>query len=223
MPNEIKTLADGKISAKLETGEVFEGDPLEVTAKLAEAQVNTKRWGQEWKAKAEAPPVPPTPAIPADQNEAQLQKYLLDQTAKSLGYASGDEYKADLARVKATTEEVNNNLVAASFMAQCQDFPNSKEAIDALSAKIDENHWDFSTQSMIAAHALCLREDKYKPLSAQDQNATWEQGLRNSNRGIPPPMIRSSAPDNNNSAPEPWAMKMEDLRAAAIRQQLEQK
>ena len=39
MPNEVTKLPDGRISAKLETGEVFEGDPLEVTTKLAEAKI----------------------------------------------------------------------------------------------------------------------------------------------------------------------------------------
>jgi len=224
MPNEIKTLPDGKISAKLETGEIFEGDPLEVTTKLAEAHQSTKRWGQEWKAKAEAPPPapPPPPPTPAEQNEAQLQAYLLDQQAKALGYENGEAYKADLQRVKHTADEVNNQLVASAFLAKCQDFPNTQEAIDSLSKMLDENKWDFTPQSMIAAHALCLREGKYQPLSAEDQNAAWEQGLRSSNRQAPPPMIRSGAPDNNNRGQEnPYAMKLDDLRAMAIKQQLE--
>ena len=97
MPNEIKKLEDGRISAKLETGEVFEGDPLEVTTKLAEAQVNTKRWGQGFKQELETlkstPPPPAATQPPVDANEAQLQQYLLNQTAKAIGYDNGEQFK----------------------------------------------------------------------------------------------------------------------------------
>lgn len=226
MPNKIETLPDGKLHVELETGEKFDGDPLEVTTKLAEAQVNTKRWGQDWKAKAEAPPTPPVPVVPPTpeaQNEAQLQAYLLNQTAKALGYENAEQYKADIAKVKKTTDEMTNNLVASQFMAQCPDFPNSPEAIDALSKKIDDMKWDFTPQSMIAAHSVCLREDKYKALSAEEQNATWSQSLQKSNRPTPPPMIHGQAPDANARGFDPWAkdLKLDDLRAAAIKQQLE--
>lgn len=227
MPNEIKTLGDGKILARLETGEVFEGDPIEVTTKLAEAHVSTKRWGQGFKTeldalKAAPPAPPPPPPTPAEANEQQLQAYLLEQTAKALGYDSAAEYKADIARVKSTTDEVNNQLVASQFLAQCQDFPNTQPAIDAIAAKIDENGWDFTPQSMIAAHALCTREGKYQPLSQEQITAQWSQGLQNSNRPTPPPVLRSSSPDSQPAGGEnPYAMKLDDLRAAAIRQQLE--
>ncbi len=227
MPNKIETSADGKtITVELETGEKFSGDPMEVTTRMAEAHVNTKHWGQEWKQKAENPPAPPAPVVPPTpeaQNEAQLQAYLLNQTAKALGYESADQYKADLARVKSTTDEVNNQLVAGQFLASCQDFPNSPESVEALSKKIDDMKWDFTPQSMIAAHALCLREDKYKALTAEEINATWSQGLQHSNRATPPPMIRGAAPDSNAQGFNPWAkdLKLEDLRAMAIKQQLE--
>ena len=240
MPNEIKTLGDGKILARLETGEVFEGDPIEVTTKLAEAQVNTKRWGQGFKTeldqlKATPPPQPPPPPpTPAEASEAQLQAYLLDQQAKALGYSNGEEFKADLRQVKSTAEQVNNHMVASAFMAQCQDFPNTPESIESLSHKIDEMGWDFTPQSMIAAHALCLRENSadatkgYAPLTVEQQNESWNQGLAEANRQAaqrtaPHPMLRSGSPDANTRGFDPWSkdVKLEDLRAMAIRQQLE--
>ena len=46
MPNEIK-LENGKLSVKLETGEVFTGDPVTVATKMASAHCSTKRWGQK--------------------------------------------------------------------------------------------------------------------------------------------------------------------------------
>lgn len=227
MPNEIKSLPDGKISAKLETGEIFEGDPLEVTTKLAESKVHTNKnyltIKSEYEALKATPPPTKAQPTPEAQSEAQLQEYLLTQTAKALGYNNADEYKADLAKVKHTTEEVNNNLVASAFMAQCPDFPNSAESIDSLSKKIDEMKWDFTPQSMIAAHALCLREDKYKPLSVEQQNATWEQGLRASNRPTPPPMVRSQNPESVNQAKPVEQMTAAEIKALYFQQLQAQK
>jgi len=240
MPNEIKTLENGRISAKLETGEVFEGDPLEVTTKLAEAQVNTKRWGQGFKQELEtlkSQPVQPPPATakpPEDANEAQLQQYLLTQTAKALGYGSADEYKADLMRVKGTTEKVNNQLVATEFMALNQDFPNTPEAIEALSKKIDEMHWDFNTQSMTAAHALLVRENSidntkgYAPLTPEQINSAWANNMQQANRQAPPPMLKTNNPEISSGSGElSYAQLLNlpssELRKMAIAQELAKK
>lgn len=232
MPNEVQKLPDGRISAKLETGEIFEGDPLEVTQKMAEAHVNTKRWGQEWKTKAETaaapPPVTPT-AQPVDASEKQLQDYLLTQTAKALGYNTADEYKADLQRVKGTADKVNNQLVASEFMALNQDFPNTPEAIDALSKKIDEMHWDFNTQSMTAAHALLVREHAadskkgYAPLTPEQINSAWANNMQAASRQAPPPMIKTGNPESALTANDPYAMPLADLRKAAIAAELEKR
>lgn len=236
MPNKIEKLADGNYNVELETGEKFSGDPLEVTTKLAEAQVNTKRWGQGFKQELEtlkATPVQPATAAvqpPVDANEAQLQQYLLTQTAKALGYGSADEYKADLARVKGTTEKVNNQLVASEFMSLNQDFPNTPEAIDALSKKIDEMRWDFNTQSMTAAHALLVREHGadqtkgYAPLTAEQINSTWANNMQQASRQAAPPMLRTSNPEMASpQGSDPYAMDMEALRKAAIAQELARK
>lgn len=233
MPNKIEKAPDGKISVELETGEKFSGDPLEVTQKMAEAHVSTKRWGQEWKTKAETPPVqtPPNAAQPpADANEAQLQQYLLNQTAKGLGYENADQFKADLQMVKGTTAKVNHQLVATEFMALNQDFPNTPEAIDALSKKIDEMKWDFSAQSMTAAHALLVREhstdDKkgYAPLTAEQINSTWANQMSQANRTQAPPMLRGNSADLSQSGGvDPYKIPLNDLRAAAIQQELNRK
>ena len=232
MPNQIEKLPDGKIVAKLETGEVFEGDPLEITQKMAEAHVSTKRWGQEWKTKAEAVPAAqpnPTQAQPADPQEAQLQNYLLTQQAKALGYPDADTYKADLMKVRQTTEKINNQLVATEFLNLNQDFPNTPEATDALAKKIDEMKWDFTSQSMTAAHALLVREHAadptkgYAPLTAEQINSAWANNMQTANRQTPPPMLRSSNPEHTGASNDPYAIPMNDLRAMAIRQQLEQK
>lgn len=234
MPNQIEKLPDGKIVAKLETGEVFEGDPLEITQKMAEAHVSTKRWGQEWKQKFEAVPPPTEPAkqdapTPSAE-ETQLQAYLLDQQAKALGFKNGDEYKAELERVRAISDQTQTQAFAADFLNACQDFPNTPAAIEALSKRIEENGWNFDPQSMIAAHAMLTREHAmdptkgYAPLTQQQINEQWAGNMQAASRGTPPPMIRSNSPDANAQGFNPWDtknVKLDDLRSMAIRQELE--
>jgi hypothetical protein len=53
---QISDLPDGQLQVQLVTGEIFKGDPLTVTKKIAEAKVHTTRWGQEWRQKAQAQP-----------------------------------------------------------------------------------------------------------------------------------------------------------------------
>src|SRR5580765_2109816 len=138
MPNEIKKLEDGRISAKLETGEIFEGDPLEVTQKMAEAHVSTKRWGQEWKQKAEAvpavQPVQPQPATaqpPVDANEKQLQQYLATNTVAGLGLGTPEEVKSEWEELKQFKEQVQTNNAITQFYQMHPEFPGTKEANDA--------------------------------------------------------------------------------------------
>lgn len=174
---------------------------------------------------------PPPSTQPVDQNEAQLQHYLLDQTAKGLGYSSADEYKADLQRVRATSERVNNNLVATEFLSLNQDFPNTPQSVEILSKKVEEMNWDFSPQSMTAAHALLVREHAqdqtkgYAPLTPQQISETWSQNLQASNqRPTAPPMLQGNNPEQSAGEQlDPNTMSMADLRKMAIQAQLQQK
>lgn len=233
MPNQIEQLEEGKkLKVTLETGEIFEGDPLEVTNKMAAAHVETKRWGQtahsELKTLKDKPPVtPPTTTPPvANPEEAQLQSYMLDVTGKALGYKNGDEYKADLIRVKAISDETQNRAVAAEFMNMCPDFPNTQPAIDALKKKMEDLGYNYSPQSMIAAHSVLVRENSsdpakgYKPLSAAEQNATWANNMQAASRQQAPPMIRSGSPDANSQVPDLYKEPLDQMRARLIREQL---
>ena len=63
--NKVEQLPDGRFRVSLETGETFTGTAAEVLKSLGKAQVNTKRWGQGWKQKAEAAAPPnPNPSQP---------------------------------------------------------------------------------------------------------------------------------------------------------------
>lgn len=219
-PFSVDTLEGGKVHIKYETGEEFTGDPLEVTQKIAEAHIKTEKWARGVKAendtlKATPSAAKPPDAPPADPNEAQLQNYLIEQTAKGLGYANAEEYKRDLSRVKSVTSEVEDNLVATAFLAQCPDFPNTPEAIDALSKKIDQLGGQFRPIDMVAAHSLCVRDGSYKPLTSEEQNQGWEQRMTQANnqqRGTPPPPPSGSTPTTGAAETDPWKMSMDDLR-----------
>ncbi len=228
MPHhELKTLEGGKIEVTLETGEKFSGDPLEVTAKLADSKVETRRHyeGLATTAQAEVERLKTQPApvvqpqTPTEVQEKQWQDYIVEQTAKGLGYENAEQFKTDLSKVKGVTAEVENQAVAANFLQSCQDFPNTPEAIEALSKKIDDNKWDFSPQSMIAAHTMCVRENQYKALTPDEINQTWANNMQAATtRSSPPPMIRSNNPEGNSSANDPWSMPLDNLRKAALAQ-----
>ena len=232
MPNEVTKLPDGRISAKLETGEIFEGDPLEVTQKMAEAHVNTKRWGQEWKQKAETvgTPLPPAAQQPVDPNEKATQEWLLNQTAKALGYNSGEEYKAELARVKSSTEEVSKNSALQQFFTTHPEYPATPEANDLIGKIFDEKGWtEMTADNLHFAHLEALdrhrRDPKqgYEPLSAEAVNSAWANNMQQASRNSPPPMIRSNNPEIGSGNPDPYAMPLADLRKMAINQELNRK
>ena len=232
MPNEVKQLENGRISAKLEDGTVFEGDPLEVTTKLAEAKMNTVRWGQEWKQKAEAvQPVQPTPATtqpPVDANEKQLQEYLLNQTAKALGYNSGEEYKADLAKVKGTTESLETNNAITQFFTNHPEYPGTQDANDVIGKIMEERGWSLTAGNLEAAHLVALDLHKkdakqgYEPLTAEQINAAWANNMAAASRQAPPPMLSGNNPELAGGAMDnPYAVPLDQLRKDAIRKQLE--
>ena len=231
---KVELLANQEYAVELETGEKFSGPAADVLKKIGEAKVETRRHYEAKEAdvkKREADITAREAALqqqnvvaqpntqPVNQQEADFQKYILNETAKALGYNSGDEYKAHLQKVVQTTGEMENQRIAGDFLNRCQEFPNTPEAIKALSDKLDENKWDYTPQSMIAAHSLCLREDKYKALTPEEINSSWASQMQASSRQPPPPMIRGGSPDSQPKADDPWNMKLDDLRKAALAQQ----
>lgn len=231
----------GKIKVSLENGpEVFTADdPLKATEEVAKALDEGKKWGKEgWEKarqyeaeiqqlKSQQPSTPPATTTEPPTQDQQLQKYLVEQWAQGLGYKNAEEAKSVLGKVVSATEEMTNQQVAANFLNACPDFPNTPESIESLSGTIEKLGWDFSPQSMIAAHALLVRENAqdgtkgYKPLTIEEQNAQWANNMAAASRQSPPPMVRSTAPDNRGQENDPWKVPLNDLRSLAIRAELE--
>ena len=65
---QIKDNGDGTLEARLITGEVFRGDPLTVTRKIGEANLNTKRWARGQR--GQEPPQQPEQIQPTNPNSA---------------------------------------------------------------------------------------------------------------------------------------------------------
>lgn len=234
MPNEVKDLGDGNMEVTLETGEKFTGNALEVTNAMATAHVNTKRWGQSQKTEAEnlkaevnrlnTPPPPPT--TPADQEQANLQRYMLDTVAKAEGFANADERMAAMRRMIGATEMMESQRVVGEFINRRPEYPNTPEANDALEKYITENKWDFSVQSLMAASDTLIRDGKINALTGDEQNAAWSRNLQASNtsgdsgRPKPPPMLPSGT--TNGGGTETWEQKaakmsLDELRASVLK------
>lgn len=237
MPNKIEKLADGNFNVELETGEKFTGDALAVTEQLANSQQSTKKWAQGIKAEndtlkaaqsVQPPPVATQP--PVDANEAQLQQYLLTQTAKALGYNSGDEYKADLAKVKGTVSEVSKSTALQQFFTQHPEFPGTPEANDAIGKIFDEKGWtEMTPDNLHFAHLEATHRNAkdpkqgYAPLSAEAVNSAWANQMSVASRQSAPPMLRGNNPELASQHQDAWTMPMADLRKAAIQQELGRK
>ena len=225
-------LPDGNLEVKFDTGEVFSGDPLEVTAKLAESRLTARGERDQWRQKAETVSTAPPPASqqPIDPNEKATQEWLLNQTAKALGYNSGEEYKAELTRVKSSTEEVSKQTALQQFFTQHPEYPATPEANDLIGKIFDEKGWtEMTADNLHFAHLEALdrhrRDPKqgYEPLSAEAVNSAWANNMQQSSRVNPPPMLRSANPEFTSGNPDPYAMPLADLRKMAINQELNRK
>jgi hypothetical protein len=223
MSTNIEQLDGGKYRVKYDTGEVFEGDPLDVLNKIGDAHQSTKKWAQNIRAENEnlknqalnPPPPPPQPQA-TNADEAALQNYLLDQQAKALGFSNGAEYRARLDFVNQTTDQVNNNLIAESFMSSCPDFPNTGEAIESLARKVASMGWEFNQQSLMAAHLMCIRQGEYRPLTPEEVNSTWSANMAVASGAKVPPTPPSQQAPGQTSNQDPWQMSQDELRKKVL-------
>jgi hypothetical protein len=96
--------------------------------------------------------------VDPDNPDGRLTEYLLNKAYAVLGFKDADELQTALA---GHGEHENYRIIATVFLELCPEFPNTKQSIDALAAKIHFWIWPYTLESMIAAHYLCLREKLY--------------------------------------------------------------
>ena len=202
---------DGKVTMKLATGETFPDLPnqnRDALRKLGESKVNTRRHyenlaqqqqpanGQQ--AQPQSQPEAQqanTPAVNENQNQS-LTDWFLDETAKRFGYQNGAEMVADQnARYQrdqqnsAVLEQVKNQMTVQEFLANHPEYPNTDQANNALETIINRNGWEWTPDSMAAAHSLAVQKGVYQPLS-QHEIAVANGYAPPAHRPAPPPSPR---------------------------------
>ena len=215
---------DGTFDAKLVTGETFTGfkadENRDAIRKLAESKVNTRRHyenlaqqqqsanGQQSQPQAQ-PPVNESPS---------LTDWFLDETARRFGYQNSAELVADQnARYQReqqnneVLEQFKNQNIVSEFFAAHPEYPNTDQANNALETIINRNGWEWTPDSMAAAHALAVQHRVYQPLS-QQEIAVANGYAPEAHRPVPPPIPRSGSPDNNAPAFDLWTEPLDQQR-----------
>jgi hypothetical protein len=223
---------DGTFDAKLVTGETFRGfkanENRDAIRKLAESKVNTRRHYENL-AQQQQPangqqtqPQPQPQAQPANNpavNENQsLTDWFLDETAKRFGYQNGAEMVADQ-NARYAREQQNNEIleqyknqnIVSQFLMQTPEYPNTDQANAALETIINRNGWEWTPDSMAAAHALAVQHRVYQPLS-QQEIAVANGYAPEAHRPAPPPMIRGDNPDMARPTEDLYTMPLDQLR-----------
>jgi hypothetical protein len=245
---QFTNLPDGNVEVRLITGEVFKGDPITVAQKIAEAKVHTTHWAYDWRAKAQSAQQPPqngdgNSAVAIDNGGApqidfskipDVTAWQMDQIASALGYKDGQEMVNDQIRQRQETQRVSRELamerehretqdIAATFLANNPDFPNSAESINAIEQLLTKNNLDFTTANMEMAHSYAVKNHLYPPLSQAEIQASMGI-VTPTARPTPPPMVRSQNPESYASpqlAPE--QMTAQQAKAEYFRLLNEQK
>ena len=114
-----------------------------------------------------------------DGNPPDLSDWLAQQTlegvAKQFGYQNSAEFVADqnarYAREQennALLEQYKNQNTVSQFFMEHPDYPQTPQSDNALEQIINRNGWEWTPDSMAAAHALAVQHRVYQPLSQQE-------------------------------------------------------
>lgn len=201
---------DGTVGIKIATGEVYNGkDWKEAAAKAAKSALDTKVWAKSQAAQQPPAATPQAPVAPAeDPAEVAARKFIADGFAKEMGFNNADELKQAWGQVSTTTSEIQNQSLAASFLAACPDFPNTPEAAQSLGAIMDRVHLPNTLEGMQAAHALALYSKAYQPL-VQAPPVTQPQR-------VAPPTLPTSSPVSTGQQLDWRTAPLDQLKQAAI-------
>ena len=124
------------------------------------------------------------------------------------GYQNGAEMVADQ-NARYQREQKNNEVLeqyknqntVSQFFMEHPEYPNTDQANDALETIINRNGWEWTPDTMAAAHALAVQNRVYQPLS-QQEIAVANGYAPEAHRPTPPPMIRGGNPENGTPSPK---------------------
>ena len=228
-PVEYRDNGDGTRTVKLETGETFRGTEREVILKLGKAKIESRRHYEAKQAELNARQQQPANGQPQQQppTNGELQQpattpidsdvWIREKFATSVGYANADEMMKEYRTTQEMLQEYRNQGIASTFLARNEDFPNSQEAIAALTKILETNGWEENADTLTNAHAIAVKQGMYRPLSTEEIRAT-NQGYQQPPRPTPPPMIRSGSPDAARPTENLWEIPLDQLRKQALAQ-----
>jgi hypothetical protein len=233
---------DGTFDAKLVTGETFRGfkadENRDAIRKLAESKVNTRRHyenlaqqqqsqPQQQPANGQQPPPQAQPQAqpgndPAVNSDQSLTDWFLDETAKRFGYQNGNEMVADQnsryqreQQNNEVLEQYKNQNTVSQFFMEHPEYPNTDQANNAIETIINRNGWEWTPDSMAAAHALAVQNRVYQPLTQEDI-AVANGYAPQAHRPVPPPMLKGGSPESQNREENLYEIPLDVLRKKAL-------
>jgi hypothetical protein len=108
-------------------------------------------------------------------------------------------------------EQFKNQNIVSQFFMEHPEYPNTDQANNALETIINRNGWEWTPDSMAAAHALAVQGRAYQPLS-QQEIAVANGYAPEVRRPSPPPIPRSGSPDNNAAPFDLWTEPLDQQR-----------
>jgi hypothetical protein len=108
-------------------------------------------------------------------------------------------------------EQYKNQNTVSQFFYEHPEYPNTDQANNALETIINRNGWEWTPDSMAAAHALAVQNRVYQPLS-QQEIALANGYAPQVRRPTPPPIPRSSAADSQATELNLWTEPLDQLK-----------
>ena len=199
----------------------LKGENREAIRRLAEGRVSTQAYYQSLLEQAVAQQQTANGQQPQPQLQQQAQPQMqtgndgnppdlsdwlaqqaLDGVARQFGYQNSAEFVADqnarYAREQennALLEQYKNQNTVAQFFSEHPDYPQTPQSDNALEQIINRNGWEWTPDSMAAAHALAVQHRVYQPLS-QQEIAVANGYAPQVHRPTPPPIPRAGSPEN---------------------------
>jgi hypothetical protein len=223
---------DGKVTMKLVTGETFPDLPnqnRDALRKLGESKVNTRRHFESLLAAQQQPAngqqSQPQAQSPASESPS-LTDWFLDETAKRFGYQNSAEFIADqnarYAREQennALLEQYKNQNIVSQFFSEHPDYPQTPQSDAALEQIINRNGWEWTPDTMAAAHAISVQNRVYQPLSQHEIQLANGGYAPEVHRPTPPPIPRAGSPENAAAPIDLWTEPLDQQRKRILNAQ----
>jgi hypothetical protein len=117
-------------------------------------------------------------------------------------------------------EQADVYQTAGEFMHLAPEFPNTPEAVEALTRVMDGNNLDYTPENLAMAHGWAVKNKMYQPLPQELASVANGGSTSSYSRSAAPP----PAPPGGNTlayqrgAVDPWDpnLKLDDLRKQAL-------